>query len=256
MSAVLEPSRGSYCISTAVNSRGQEGAPADGEVPRAVLVDDPGGLLLQLLGEPLVEDVGGQRDVVVGGEHLGAGRQARPTGGVSLAVLRRPEPLRRIGERAVPAVMDLPPPRAWRPEYFDIVVFVNAHWSDDDVGHHRRLRDRRIGRRGHGRRAGRRRRRRRRARPREAGPGRRVDVHVRRHLLDPEQPADAGRGRPRLVRGRHGPLRDGGRRRRPVLVVRAAPRVPHRRPGDDHVPPAPRRAASSPAPATATTTPT
>ena len=90
-----------------------------------------------------------------------------------------------------------------------------------------------VGRRRHGRRPGRRRRRGRGARPREAGPDRRVDLHVRRHRLDPEQPADAGRGRRRLLRGRHGPLRDRGRRRRAVLVVRAPPRLPHRRPRDD-----------------------
>ena len=34
-------------------------------------------------------------------------------------------------------------------------------------------------------------------------------AHVRRHRLGAEQPGDAGGRRARLLRGRHGPLRDG-----------------------------------------------
>ena len=80
---------------------GQERAAADGEVPGAVVVHDPRGLLLQLLGEPLVEDVVGQRDVVVGREHLRCPPAARwRRRRVALAVLRRTEALGRIGERA------------------------------------------------------------------------------------------------------------------------------------------------------------
>jgi hypothetical protein len=40
----------------------------------AVLIPDPWRRTLEFLGEPFVEDVVGHRDVVVGGEDLGAGR--------------------------------------------------------------------------------------------------------------------------------------------------------------------------------------
>ena len=73
-------------------------------------------------------------------------------------------------------------------------------------------------------------------------------------VVGPEQPGDAGRRRPRLVRGRHGALRGRRRRRRAVLVVRAPPRLPHGRARDGHVPAASGASASSTAPATATTT--
>src|SRR3546814_17120007 len=43
----------------------QEGLPADGQRPRAILVDHARSLLLERLREALVEDVLGQRDVVV-----------------------------------------------------------------------------------------------------------------------------------------------------------------------------------------------
>ncbi len=79
-----------------------------------------------------------------------------------------------------------------------------------------------------------------RARAREAGAGRRIDLHVRWRRLGPEQPGHAGRRRTGLLRGRDGPLRGGRRRRRSGVVVRASPRVPHRRPRDDLVPPGPR----------------
>ena len=80
-------------------------------------------------------------------------------------------------------------------------------------------------------------------------------AHVRRGRLGPEQPGDAGRRHPGLLRGRHGPLRGGRRRRRSGLVVRAPARVPRRRAGDGLVPPATWASASSTASATATTTP-
>ena len=99
-----------------------------------------------------------------------------------------------------------------------------------------------------------RRRRRQRARAREAGAGRRLDRDVRRHRVGPEQPGDAGRRRARFLRGRDGPLRGGRRRRRAGVVVRAPPRLPHRRPGDGLVPAAAGASASSTARATATTT--
>ena len=54
----------------------------------AVLVPDPRRLVFEVVGEALVEDVVGHRDVVVGGEHLGAGGQAGiDCCGVTAAVL-------------------------------------------------------------------------------------------------------------------------------------------------------------------------
>ncbi len=51
--------------------------PAHAEHPAAVDVHDPRRLLLEVLGQALVEDVDGQRDVVVGREHLDVGREPR-----------------------------------------------------------------------------------------------------------------------------------------------------------------------------------
>ena len=92
--------------------------------------------------------------------------------------------------------------------------------SHDRLGRRSRLRDRGLGWRRHGGRARRRTTRGlERVGAREAGADRWLDVHVGRHLLDPEQPADEGRRRRRLLRGRDGALRGSGRRRRPVLVA-------------------------------------
>ncbi len=64
---------------------------------RAVLVPDPRGRTLEFLGEPFVEDVVGHRDVVVGGEDLGArGQPDDRVLGVPYSILGRAEAFRRI----------------------------------------------------------------------------------------------------------------------------------------------------------------
>src|SRR5262249_16162617 len=64
----------------------------------AVLVPDPRGGTLEVVGEALVEDVVGDRDVVVGREDLGSWRQSGETSlrRVSAAVLRCAETFWRI----------------------------------------------------------------------------------------------------------------------------------------------------------------
>src|SRR6201999_675749 len=57
----------------------------------AVLVPDPRGGVADVVGEALVEDVGGQRDVGVGGEHFGARGQADAAVCLAVPVLRRAE---------------------------------------------------------------------------------------------------------------------------------------------------------------------
>src|SRR4029453_16213746 len=71
-----------------------------------------------------------------------------------------------------------------------------------------------------------------RARDREAGAGWWIDGDVGRRRVDPEQPGDPGARRGRLVRGRPALLRGGRGRRRPRVVARTAPSLPHRRPRD------------------------
>ncbi len=63
----------------------------------AVLVPDARRRALEILGEAFVEDVVGDRDVVVGREDLGAhGEPDNGTVGVSVPILGRPPTLRRI----------------------------------------------------------------------------------------------------------------------------------------------------------------
>ena len=80
-SPVCEPGTGSYWVSTSMNSRHQDRLAVHPDHPAAVDVHDARRPVLHALGEPLVEDVVGQRDVVVGGEDLGPGRQPEVTTG-------------------------------------------------------------------------------------------------------------------------------------------------------------------------------
>ena len=65
---------------------------------------------------------------------------------------------------------------------------------------------------------------------------RRLDRHVRRHRLGPEQPGHAGGRSGGLLRGRHGPLRGRRGRRRAGLLVRTSARLPDRRARDGRLP--------------------
>ena len=233
---------------------GQEGLPADGEGPGAVLVDDAGRLVLHRRREPLVEDVLGQRDVVVGREDLGAGRQADRPGGVALRSFGGPKPSGGYVSVPVRAVIRPPSPSWSFPFYFDVIVSVNGsggsgaapgrQWGASDMTEWDSTVDFVIVGSGGGGMVA--------ALTADAAGASALVLEkqelvggstgdVRRGRLGPGQPGHAGRRHPGLLRGRHGPLRSGRRRRRSGLVVRASPRLPHRRSGDGLVPPGPRR---------------
>src|SRR5947209_8096077 len=62
----------------------------------AVFVPDPWRTVLEVVGQALVEDVSGQRDVGVGGEHLGAGGKADVPPALTVPILRSTEAAGRI----------------------------------------------------------------------------------------------------------------------------------------------------------------
>ena len=70
---------------------GQERLPLVTDLVGAVLVPNPRRTVFEVVGKALVEDVGRQRDVGVGGEHLGACGKADVSVGLAVPVLRRAE---------------------------------------------------------------------------------------------------------------------------------------------------------------------
>ena len=241
-----------------MNSLRQERLAVDGERPGAVDVDDPRGLVLHRRRELLVEDVLGQRDVVVGGEHLGArGQPDDPPTGPGRRSFGAPESLR-AGYVSVPCERScdivLPPVGLRVRRYFDFVAIVNeACYVPDRSGSVPGVREGRdmttwdttvdfviVGSGGGGMVAA----------LAAADAGASALVLEKQALVGgstamsggivwvPNNPRDAGRRGRRLLRGRHGPLRGGRRRRRPGLVVRTTPRLPHGGPRDGRVPPA------------------
>ena len=100
----------------------------DPEHPAAVDVHHPGCTVLHALGEPLVEDVRRERDVVVGREHLGPGGQAHVGGRTGVPVLGRSDAVGRVRERprGTSASFPLDSASRARGHYFGLVAMVNG----------------------------------------------------------------------------------------------------------------------------------
>jgi hypothetical protein len=113
---------------------GEELAVPGGQVPGVVAVDDPGDAVLERRGGPVVEDVLGERDVVVGREDLGSRRQARRRGGgMSVTVLGRAQPLGGVDLERSTSTRHTASPSATSvrgddagPYYFDVVMLSRA----------------------------------------------------------------------------------------------------------------------------------
>ena len=108
--------------------RVQDRLAAHADRPAAVDVQDLRDLVLHRLRCPFDEDVLRQRDVVVGGEHLGADRQPEVVRGKRPAVLGRAPPAGRIGQRGrhgFPSLVAFIVPDRAVADYFGFVAIVN-----------------------------------------------------------------------------------------------------------------------------------
>ena len=99
-SPVCDPDTGSYMVSTSMNSRTRMDFPPMPSTHPPSTFMTRGACSFTSSGKPLVEDVLGQRDVVVGREHLDVRREPRVDQGTRMPILRRSETFGWVRQRS------------------------------------------------------------------------------------------------------------------------------------------------------------